>query len=262
MENQVSFCFLVTGNLKKEKIWIQWFEGLENLNFKFSIYVHCSNPNDITSEWFKKFILPSQHIKPTSWGNLMIASMQMYDYSLENSNANWYINISESHVPFISPKKFINYYNAYKNKTLLAYCDVWWDVNTHNRSNLNLIEHQHRFAHQHWCIICKDDMSSIIELFRQNHEIVTKTISGPCSDESVIAVYLSYLNNLNNVINQKTTIVDWERPVGDSPHTFHCWGEEDQQFLDRYTANNKNCMFFRKVGSSFPDSVIHNWWNL
>lgn len=261
-ENQVSFCFLTTGDLKKENIWIQWFKELENLNFQFSIFVHCSNPNKITSEWFKKYILPPEYIKPTKWGYLMIASMYLYDYALQNSNSNWYINISETHVPFVSPKKFIEYYNNYKNKTILSYCNIWWDVYKHNKGGLRLIEPQHRWSHQQWCIINKNDMIDILKLCKQNHDIVNKTILAPSADESVIGVYLSYLNKLNNVINEKTTVVDWERHIGDSPYTFNSWTEEDQKFLDKYISNNKNCIFFRKVTTSFPDDVIHNWWNL
>lgn len=56
----VTFCFLVTRDLSKEHIWREWFEGLNRLQIKCAIVVHCSHKGSIQSEWFAPFAINPQ----------------------------------------------------------------------------------------------------------------------------------------------------------------------------------------------------------
>lgn len=256
----VVFCFLTVGDLRKEHIWIKWFEGLQKLGMKHQIVVHCSMPDTIQSEWFRPYLVPDTYLRPTSWGFLMNASLSMYAYAYQTTKAKWYVNVSESHVPFVSPRTFYSMFQQYYQNTLLSNGAIWWDPLTIRRANLHLLPQKLRISHQQWCIICKEDMEIVFDFTNHNHELAQSIIHGHTSDESFIGVCLLKENQLKNVINTVTTLVDWDRsPNGNNPYTFTEWTPKDEQVVTELSRANPNAMFLRKISIDFPDEVIDQW---
>lgn len=253
----ITFCFLVTKDLVKEHIWREWFNELRRLKIKYRILTHCSYPEKITSPWLRATLIPKEYIKETSWQYHSEASLSLYRYAKNMTNSCWYTFHSESCIPLISPQKFIEYYNTYKNNTLMSYCKIWWDPKKMNRANLHLFPEELHYANQEWVVLCREDLESLINLSENNKELTYKIISGPGADESLVSVFLKITNNFINTINTQTTLVDWERtPNGNNPHTFIEWTEKDIEIVEKNKKKHKDLLFLRKIGDIFPDDEL------
>lgn len=260
MMDSITFCFLVTKDLSKEEIWIQWLNDIKKHNIVVNIYTHCSNPENIKSEWLKSTLIPKEYIKPSKWGYIIDSTLSLYKFAIENSNSSWYSIHTETCVPIISPLKFVEYFHQYKNNSLLDYCKIWWDPDKINRGNLHLIAKQHRYAHQQCCILCKEDLIKIISFQEINQNLIRVLTTGPCGDESIIAVILSITNKFKNVISERTTLVDWERSLnGNNPYTFKNWTKEDEEMVNKLKKKNKLFMFLRKIDQAFPNDVLEEF---
>ena len=258
--NSITFCFLVTNDLSKEELWIQWFNELKKYNIFVNIFTHCSQPSNIKSEWLKKTLVSKEYIKPTQWGFIIDATFSLYKYSIEKSDSSWFSIHTETCVPIISSAKFAEYFHKYKNNSLLDYCKIWWDPTKINRGNLHFIPKEHHYAHQQCCILCKEDIKQILMLAEKEKELVKIIASAPCGDESIIAVFLSIVNNFENVISKRTTLVDWERtPNGNNPYTFKYWTDQDKEMVNKLKKNNELFMFLRKIDKEFPVDVLQEF---
>ena len=261
--NDATFCFLVTRDLAKEHIWREWFDGLERLQFKFSVVAHCSlsNKHKVKSEWLKQRLLPDNCMCQTAWGWLVNAMMTMYAYAVKTCPAEWYTLHSETCVPMVSPEKFIELFNKHKQNSFVAYDKIWWNPSIVKRANLHLLPVQMHLVHSQWCIFCHEDLSQMVNLPKTNarmKHVLSVLMSGSVADESYAAVLLFNINNLKNVIKKQTTLVDWKRtPNGNNPHTFSEWTAQDEAVVRdiRKTSANEH-MFMRKVGPTFPDHVL------
>ena len=256
--DSVAFLFMVTRDLVKEHIWKKWFESLP---INYNIYVHCSDPTKIKSEWLKKYLIP--YNIPTTWNSHMEAELTLYRYALKNTNDSWFINLSETTVPYISPKKFSTFFRELKTKSMLTYKRPWWSKSENNRANLLMFPPDARFGNNEWCVLCNEDVRTIMYLWDYT-PIVKTMIDGPHADESIFSVSLYIGNNFKNNIKTDTTIIDWERTTnyGNSPHVFTDWDKEDKKFVKDFVEQNPYTMFIRKVSPDFPDSVILKWTKL
>ena len=261
--NDVTFCFLVTADLVKEHIWREWFDGLERLQFKFSVVVHCSlsHKPKIKSDWLKEHLLPDERMRDTAWGWVLSAMMSMYEHAIEACPAAWYSLHSETCVPMVSPAKFIDTFNKRKQHSFITHCKAWWNPLKVKRANLHLLQPAMHLAHSQWCILCHEDLCQMVNLSKTDERIkgvLSTLMRGHMADESYAAIMLLIINNLKNVINQPTTLVDWKRtPNGDNPHTFIAWTAHDETIVRHIRGNAKNeYMFMRKIGPTFPDHIL------
>lgn len=256
--DSVAFCFMVTKDLSKEEIWIKWFE---KLNINYNIYVHVSNPNNIKSKWLKKYLIP-YNIK-TSWNDHMKAELTLLEYALNKSNDSWFINLSETTIPFVSPSKFEKMFNKYKDKTILDYSKIWWDPRREDRGNVYKFPPKARLGNSEWCCICNEDMRTINYIWKHT-KIIDTIMEHPHADESIFAVSLYIANKFKNTIKARNTLMDWERDLyAPSPYTFvYPYTDYDKNFIKKFLKNNKYVMFMRKVDKSFPDNIIYNWLKL
>lgn len=264
--NNVAFCFLITGDLTKEHIWREWFDGLEKLQFKYGIVVHCSlsYKNTVKSEWLRQWFLPDECMRPTAWGWLVDAMMSMYDHAVQTYPAEWYTLHSDSCVPMVSPERFVEIFNKYKQKSFVAYDKIWWNPNVVKRANLRMLPPQMHLVHSQWCIFCHEDLSQMVSLSKTNEQIkniLSMVSSGHTGDESYAAILLLNINRLKNVVKKKTTLVDWKRtPNGNNPYKFDAWTFNDVESVRENRRMNANeYMFMRKVGASFPDSILRRY---
>ena len=260
MSSGVTFCFIVIKDLIKEHVWTKWFDELRARNFPFTVLTHCSRPEAISSPWLKSTLIPAEYTKPTSWERHTTAVLSLHKYALETTNSDWYTLHSESCVPFVNVDTFIETYTKYRSNTFLSYSKIWWDPLVSNRANLYMIPEEHRYAHQEWCILCREDAEQIMQISKVRANVTEIMTSGVCADESLIGVFISMINNFKNVVNKKTTAVDWTRSTNSScsPHMFNEWTEKDVEIIDGLKADNM-IMFLRKIGPSFPDDVLFNF---
>ena len=265
--NDVTFCFLVSTDLTKEHIWREWFDRLQELQFKFAIVVHCSSSNKhkVRSDWLKQHFLPDECMRPTAWGWIVDALMSMHGHAVATCPAAWYSTHTETCVPMVSPEKFIDTFNRRKQHSLMSYTNAWWTPGrgwpTNKRANLHLLPPAMHLVHSAWCIFCHEDLSQMVGLSKTDKtvgQVLNILVRGHVADESYAAVLLLLINNLKNVINQPTTLVDWKRTKnGNNPHTFVEWTPRDETSVCNIRKNVKNeYMFMRKVGPAFPDHVL------
>lgn len=257
----VTFCFLVTKDLIKEHIWRKWLARLEELGLKIKVVTHCSPAHkvNVKSEWLKQTILPNNYLHDTAWGWVIKATLSMYKYATENAKADWYSIHSETCVPFVSPEKFIENFQKYKQNTFLSHRKAWWKPTPtrNDRANLHLLPSELHLAHPNWCIICHEDLTQMVKFAETEKQLTNIITSGPMAEESFVAIFLYKINNFKNVINKLTTITDWKRtPNGNNPYTFMGWTEADKKTVDELKVDmSKNeYMFLRKVGETFPDT--------
>jgi hypothetical protein len=256
--DSIAFCFMVTKDLSKENVWKKWLNELNKLNVKYNIYVHVSDPTKVKSDWLKKYLIP-QNI-PTWWDDHMDAELTLLKYALDNSNDSWFINLSETTIPMVSPSKFKKMFNNYKNKTILQYKKIWWDPRFQDRGNSLKFPPKARLGNSEWCSICNEDMRVICYMWK-NTNIINTIMKKPHADESIFSVSLYIGNRFKNTINAFNTLMDWERDLeASSPYTFkYPYTEYDKKFIEEFLKKNKYVMFMRKVDSTFPDKIIYSW---
>ena len=261
--NDVTFCFLVTRDLSKEHIWREWLEGLNRLQFKCAIVVHCSHKGSIQSEWLKQHLIPDECTRKTEWGWVLNAMMSLYAHAIHAHPAAWYTLHSETCVPVVSPERFVEIFKRHKQHTFVSHCPAWWDPLKVHRANLHLLPPRLHLAHSQWCIFCHEDLHQMINLPKTDEHVnaVLQTVTqGHASEESYAAIMLLMINNLKNVVNRPTTLVDWKRtPNGNNPHTFVEWTDADASIVRfiRHESPNE-FMFMRKIAPTFPDHVLRN----
>jgi len=255
VNNSVAFCFMVTRDLSKEHIWREWFAKLK---IDYNIYVHVSDPDKIKSEWLKQYLIP--YNIPTSWNDHMDAELTLLKYAYDQTNDAWFINLSETTVPFVTPKRFKEMFKEYKNKTFLAYKKIWWDPEEDDRGNVHAFPRDAWIGNSEWCVICNEDMKTIIKSWKSN-DIISRIMEAPHADESIFAVTLYLENGFKNTINATNTVMDWDRdPDASSPYFFtKRYYAKDKKFIEKFVPKNPYVMFIRKVDSSFPDKVIYEW---
>jgi hypothetical protein len=255
-----TFCFLVTRDLIKERIWRSWFSGLDALGFQYSIATHCSNPADIKSDWLRATLIPDS--LPTSWEFHAQAILALYEYTFNNSESQWISLHSESCVPIVSPARFIAIFEESKGRTMLSYRPIWWDPAIIPRANLTKIPAKFHVQHPEWCILAREDLIIILIIANKNRALIQHILAGPAADESLVGICLGFYDRLKDVINTQTTIVDWDRsPNGDNPYTFATWGPADDELMKIKRAKHPWAMFLRKIGSTIPDEIITNLWS-
>lgn len=259
-DQSVALCFMVTRDLSKEHIWKSWLVELDKVGFKYNIYVHCSKPENIKSKWLKKYLVPFSI--PTAWNFHMEAELALLEYALDQTNDAWFINLSETTVPFVSPLKFVQMFIELSKTTLLEHKKPWWDTKHENRANLKLFPAKARWGNSEWCVLCNKDMKSIVYIWK-NTDIIDTMMKGAHADESIFSVTLYVANKFKNTLNELCTIMDWERDYwGSSPHTFIEYTKEDAEIIKELSKKSKYAMFIRKIEKSFPDEVLYGWLSI
>lgn len=262
--SSIAFCFLITKDLIKENLWKQWFNRLP---IDYDIYVHTNNIQNIQSLWLKQYIIPNKYIKITKWGSLGNAITSLYEYAYIHKKHQWFILLSESHVPFISPLKFMIKYNIYKENSLIEWkhsLDISsqsWDAI--DRCNYHYFPKEYWLHHEMWIILTYNDIKDIINIKDNNNtKIIYDTlVSGKIADECFIAVILKISNNMINILNITTTILDWEHNINspNHPYVFNSYNDYNRKLLNQKRQDNDNGMFLRKISNEFPDYVLENF---
>ena len=101
----------------------------------------------------------------------------------------------------------------------------------------------------------------MLHLPKTDNDVLQTVIQGHASEESYAAIMLLAINNLKNVINRPTTMVDWKRtPNGNNPYTFVEWTDADASIVRSIRDQSPNeFMFMRKISPTFPDHVLRSF---
>ena len=263
---KVALCFLISGkqHVNKEHIWIKWLSENKDL---FNIYFHYKDYATIFSPWIKKHALPQNYIVETSYYHVVPAYMSLLSYALKHDNKNqWFIFLTESCVPIISPLKFKELFLSFYDCSILNWRKPWWNVNFCKRANLKHIPQEFHFGHDPYFLLKREDAESLIKVYTvktEEHFFFRFICQGAIANESVFAILFYILKKLETkyLINAATHATDWSRPTSPtSPHVFNADSNklEDIQFICKFLDTNKYTMFLRKVGPDFPDHLLED----
>lgn len=259
---KIALCFLISYEHKvnKEKIWVDWITKNSDI---INIYFHYKDKTKIKSEWILKHCIPENYVMNTSYYFVVGAYLSTVKYALLDDVANkWFIFLTESCVPIISPERFRRFFNKYCNFSIIRWRPAWWNVSLHKRANLHYLPKNLRLGHDPWFVIERNDILACISYIEQNGPIYNLIFSGGLANESLFVILLKSCGRLENVINEPTTASDWSRMASTtSPYIFKIGNVADIDFIINFLHQNKFTMFLRKVDEKFPDDVILEFMN-
>ena len=260
---KVALCFLISGNhiLNKEQLWIDWINHNKDI---FNIYFHYKDLSKISSPWIKKYTIP--HIVETSYFHVTNAYITLLNYAQKHDKQNqWFIFLTESCIPIISPKKFLKHFLSSYDYSILNWRKPWWNINYCKRANLNKLPHILQLGHDPYFILKREDVSALISVIQMNKEaqnIYNIVCQGGLANESVFAIMFQLMGRLNSayMMQYTTHLTDWSRMTSPtSPHVFTSKSdvEVDSKFICEGLRTNKFAMFLRKVSADFPDDILN-----
>jgi hypothetical protein len=221
----------------------------------------------IKSKWVYHHAIPQKKICHTSYYQVIPAYIAILNFALKHDKKNkWFCYLTESCCPIISPTKFRELFQKYKNQTIMPYSKAHWNINIHQRANLAMLPKIYHLANDPWFVLTRENLKQVIN-FVNTQKSITKTIcSGGLANETLFAVIFYFYKELKNktknrrIICQASHIADWNRMSSTtSPHVFKDANEEDIKFIDRELERNKYTLFIRKVATEFPDNVLRDY---
>jgi len=254
---KIALCFIISYKhiLNKEHIWREWIEPNKDI---INIYFHYKDQDLIKSEWIKEHALPTEYIVPTSYLHVVDAYMTLILYGIRSdANNNWFIFLTDSCAPIISPSKFREFFFLYSTKSILKWKPAWWNVDFHKRANLRKIPKMYQLGHDPWFILSRDHAIKCFNYMTTNKETYRLICRGGLANESIFIIILKQCDELLNVINESANVAVWEKmSTANSPFVFKSGTKEEMDYIDRVFKENKYLMFIRKVDVSFPDHVL------
>lgn len=233
----IGFLFLTYDNVFNENIWIEYFNGANNNEYK--IFVHPKDKILIQNQaFFKDCIVPN--VCKTSWGDFSLLEAQriLMENAVSIPEIKHMIFVSQNAIPttsfralynFLENKNsFISYNLAKRSEHLSRYHTI---KNPCFPKNKFLVQSQ-------WCILSKNHAKTLL----MDHAEIKKifgTMRIP--DEHVYVNYLKYFKN-NDIEKKVTTYVEWS---GETPKVFH---KLSNDFITKI--KNTGCFFMRKVGNN------------
>jgi hypothetical protein len=198
MKNKkIAFLFLIIDNPNFPEIWNYYFD--KNYD-KINIYIHPKYPDSHT--WKPECII--KNLKPTGWGFIVEAYMELFKEAFKNKDNIKFITLSESCVP-IKPfnelyDSIIIKYNKFSFIKIMKISNYDYDVRLNvlikKKFKNKLIKHYARM-----CLSRKHVQDLITN--QDNVDIFSKIHVG---DE----FFLSSIMPINNYIDFAITHDDWE----------------------------------------------------
>ena len=259
---KVALCFTISGKqeVSKEQIWQDWIKPNKDI---ITIYFHYKNYSTIKSEWIKDHAINPKCIVETSYFHMVPAYITLMNFAITHDSKNqWFIFLTESCVPIISPQKFRNLFFNNLNKTIMSWKPCWWNVHIYKRANLHGLKSEFHLANNPWFILKKEDALKCIHYSITNKQIYNFICKGIIANESIFAIILKSLDRLKYVQNSVTHASDWARmSSGNSPYVFDSENCLDIPFIEKFLKENPYTMFLRKVDSSFPSNILLDFIN-
>jgi len=257
---KVALCFLISYNhiLNKEHIWREWIDANSDI---INVYFHYDDFVKIKSPWIKKHAMPQDHLVKTTYYHVVPAYFSLMGFAYNHSRENqWFIMLTESCVPIISPERFRRLFFENSTYSIINWCKPWWNIDFHRRANLKYIKKEYHWANDPWFLLKREDVQRCLEYRRYNNRLYQIICNGAIANESIFAIILYSYNQLKAAKQAVTHAADWNRMSSPtSPHLFRDGTPEDIRFIDTFLGENKYVMFLRKVHPDFPDDVLNKY---
>lgn len=254
---KVALCFIISYEhiLNKEELWKQWIKPNEDI---INVYFHYKNLNFVKSQWIRERCIPQDLVVNTSYFHVVPAYLMVMSYAFKHDNKNqWFCLLTDSCVPIITPHSFREKFLNNFDKSILRWKPAYWNVNVQKRANLLKLKSNLHLANDPWFILKRLDVDRCIKYMVFKKDIYNIICSGGLANESLFAIILKTFDELDNVINESSTITDWDRmSSATSPHCFINGGKEDIKFIVNSLKENKYAIFLRKVHKQFPDQLL------
>jgi hypothetical protein len=180
-----------------------------------------------------------------------------YNHCRENQ---WFIMLSESCVPIISPARFRRVFFENYRHSIINWRKPWWNIDFHRRANLKYIKEEYRWANDPWFLLKREDVVRCLEYRRYNNKLYQIICNGAIANESIFAIILYSYDQLKKVKKAVTHVADWTRmSSATSPHLFKDGTDADVVFIETFLRENNYAMFLRKVHPDFPDEILNKY---
>ena len=254
---KAALCFLISYDhaLNKEAVWREWIEPNKDI---INVYFHYKDYQKIKSPWIKKHALPIENIQPTSYFHVVPAYLALLSFAQRQSRENvWFIMLTESCVPIISPHRFRRLFFETHSKSIVNWKQAWWNIDLVKRANLRCIKMEYHLANDPYFILKREDVSRCLEFPMYNNRLFKTICDGGVANESIFAITLYAYKQLEFAVKAVTHAADWKRTSSPtSPHVFMEGNEEDVALIRDFLKENKYTIFLRKVHMDFPDNIL------
>lgn len=254
---KVAICFFISydNNLIKLQIWKDWIQENKDI---INVYFHYDKSKPIKDNWIKKHSLPEEKIANCFYFHMVPAYLRIMNYAFDNDQENtWFVFVTESCVPIVSPSKFRETFFKRNDTSIFAWKKPWWNVYLQSRANLRLLNEDFRLGHDPWFILTRKDVERCCTFPKIKRDIFYLVCKGGLANESLFAVMLRAFNVLDEVINEPSHICNWHKmSSATSPYVFKSGDTEEITFINTAINKNKYAFFLRKIDKDFPDDIL------
>ena len=182
------------------------------------------------------------------------------NFAFRNSENKWFCLLTESCVPIVPMNKFVKIMEENISKSILSWSEAYWNTIIHTRANLRLLKKDFQLANTPWFIFSRDHVNKLLYFLVKENDLYKTICQGGLANESVFAIALqSYkdLSNPNKVINEVSTLTDWEHMESPtSPYLFKNGSQFEINIINNLKEKHKFGLFLRKVSPHFPSQII------
>lgn len=257
---KIALCFIISYDhiLYKEDLWREWIDHNKDI---INVYFFYKDLKKIKSKWVYEHTIPEKNICYTSYYQVIPAYIAILNFALKHDKKNkWFCYLTEACCPIISPSKFRDFFQKYKNQTIMPYTKAHWNINFHQRANLALLPNIYHLANDPWFVLTRENAIDVMNFIINESRMCTTICDGGLANESLFAIILTHCKKIQNVISKTTHMADWLRMSSPtSPHMFKEGNQEDADFIDNFLSKNEFVMFIRKVHPTFPSEILRNY---
>ncbi len=257
---KVALCFIISNKhiVHKEHLWRKWIDQKKDL---FNVYFHYKDYSLIRSDWVRKHCIHPKFITKTAYFHVVPAYLALLNFAVKNLENKWFCLLTESCIPIVSMDKFLESLNKNVDKSILSWQKAYWNLQIHTRANLRLLKPDFQLSNAPWFILTRDHVNKVLYFRILQHSLYKTICEGGLANESVFAIALESfmeLKNKDKVINEVSTITDWEHmETPTSPYTFKSGSPEEIKRLHELIRKNPHGLFLRKISPYFPDKELH-----
>jgi hypothetical protein len=165
--------------------------------------------------------------------------------------------LTESCVPIVLPNQFSSFFLKYHEKSILSWKKAHWNIYYHKKANLRYLPPLYHLCNTPWFIFTRSHVELCFQFIKEKPNLFDIICKGMIANESIFAIILCYFDELKNVINEDSTIMDWSRMSSTtSPYVFK--DSFDIKSILELKQKNKFGMFLRKIHYTFPEKLLEN----
>lgn len=233
----IGFLFLTYDNVFNENIWIDYFKGANNNEYK--IFVHPKDKILITNQgFFKDNIVPNTC--KTRWGDFSLVEAQriLMKNAVSIPEIKHIIFVSHNTIPTTSFRSLYNFLENQKSFISYNLAKRSEHLSRYKKINDPCFPKEKFLVQSQWCILSRSHAKTLLK----DHEKIKKifgTMRIP--DEHVYVNYLTYFKN-NDIEKKVTTYVEWSNGT---PKVFYNLSND---LITKI--RNTGCFFMRKVADN------------